>query len=240
MNLKARLLVLPRGLLLLGLALAEGAVAVLVMAAGCLLAIGVGLYLLPPAVSALRAVANTARRTASWSGVDIPAPYGPLPDGLVKRNVALLKDSATWRDLTWATVDWVVGTWMATLPLAFVLFGAFGAFVQPFVWRAIGADGGSNIYGVIQVNSTATALACVPIGLVMIVIGLLIGPRMLRLRARWTAVLLAPSRTAELEQRVDTLAGTRAPTPPTRRQLSCAGSSATCTTARRLGWWRWA
>lgn len=81
--------------------------------------------------------------------------------------------------------------------------------MQPFVWGPIEGAGGSNWYTAIHVSSTATAVLSILVGIVLIVVGLLVGPKVLRLHGRWTAVLLAPTRTAQLERRVDRLTGTR-------------------------------
>ena len=59
----------------------------------------------------------------------------------------------------------------------------------------------------------------------------------MRARAALDRFLLSYGHTERLEQRVQVLTETRAD-PSTTRPPSCAGSSATCTTAPRPGWWR--
>ncbi|MFJ5122134.1 sensor histidine kinase [Kitasatospora sp. NPDC088548] len=208
---------LGRAAALWALSLSAGLVACLVNLAIWLLGAGVGLLLLPLAVGTLRRLAGTARRRAGrWTGVAIPEPYRPTPPrepglgGRVRTCLALLGDPATWRDLVWASADPWIGGVIAGLPGALVLYGVYGALVQPFVWGPIDRAGGSNWYTVIQVDSSGAALAAVPVGLALILAGLLVGPWTLRLHARWTAVLLAPTRTARLRLRVDHLSTTRA------------------------------
>ncbi|WP_329582346.1 sensor histidine kinase [Kitasatospora sp. NBC_01250] len=218
-----RLLAPGRGLLLAWWALAEAAVVLALTAAGLLLGAGLGCYLLRPSFDGLRRVATTARdRAERWGGVAIPAPYRALPPpraglrGRIQEGRALLDDPATLRDLWWSMTDPYVGAALASAPAALIGYGAFGAFVQPFVWRPIERAGGSNWYTAVHVHSTATALAAAAVGLALIAAGLLVGPPVLRLHARWTALLLAPSRSARLHQRVTHLADTRAEAVDTR------------------------
>ncbi|MFF7637299.1 histidine kinase [Kitasatospora sp. NPDC008050] len=214
---RARLAAPGHGLLLSGLAFVEATVAFAIAAASLLLGSGIGFYLLPPALHRLREVAATARaRAGRFGGPVIPAPYRPLPPpraglrGRIQYSRALLNDPATLRDLCWSMTDPCIGGGLAAAPAALIGYGVFGAFVQPFVWQPIDRAGGSNWYTAVHVHSTATALAAVPIGLALIATGLFAGPPVLRLHARWTALLLAPSRSARLHQRVTQLADTRA------------------------------
>ncbi|MFB7666032.1 sensor histidine kinase [Kitasatospora sp. NPDC056138] len=206
-----------RGLVLFALAAVEAVLACAVAAAGLLLGVGIGIPLLSRTLGRLRRVARAARGYAGrWSGLPIPDPYLPVTPrqpgvrGQLRHSRALLSDPATWRDLWWAVTDPWVGAWIAVGPAALVVYGVFGALVQPFVWKPIERAGGSNWYTVIHVHSTGTALAAVPVGVALIVAALLAGPPVLRLHARWTAVLLAPTEAARLRLRVTQLAGTRA------------------------------
>ncbi|MRH90019.1 sensor histidine kinase [Nocardia sp. SYP-A9097] len=192
-------------LAMLALSVAGIGAAMLVLVAAALMAVGVGKHVLPQAVSLLRTVADTARRIAGRLGVDIERPYGTETGA-----VELLWARTTWRDVAWAILDPVIGTWASALALGMPLYGLYGVAVQPWVWRANARAGGTNSYGVLHVNSTSTALAAIPVGLSLIALGLYIGPKVLRVRARWARELLGPSRTTQLEHRVETLAETRA------------------------------
>ncbi|WP_188316632.1 sensor histidine kinase [Solihabitans fulvus] len=193
-----------RALAMLCLSVVGIGVAVLVVASAALMLVGVGRYVFPSAVSLLRRVTDAARWLAGRVGVEIERPYGPETGA-----VALLKARTTWRDVLWAVLEPIIGTWAAALALGMPLYGVYGVAVQPFVWQANARAGGANAYGVIHVTSTATALAAIPVGLALIALGLYIGPKLLRLRARWTGALLGPSRTTALEHRVETLVETR-------------------------------
>ncbi|MGF6888608.1 signal transduction histidine kinase [Nocardia sp. GAS34] len=202
---RARLATPVRALAMMCLSVAGIGAAVLVVVGAALMVVGVGRYVFPSAVSLLRTVADAARRLAGRIGVDIERPYGEETGA-----VALLKARTTWRDVAWAVLDPIIGTWASALALGMLLFGVYGAAVQPWVWQANARAGGANSYGVIRVTSTFTALAAIPVGLALIALGLFIGPKVLRVRARWARKLLGPSRTTRLEQRVETLVETRA------------------------------
>lgn len=178
--------------------------AALVLVSAALMVVGVGRFVFPSAVALLRTVADAARRLSGRLGVDIESPYGDETSA-----AELLKAPSTWRDVAWAFVDPIIGTWTAALALGMPLYGLYGAAVQPWVWRANARAGGVNAYGPIHVTSTAAALAAIPVGIGLIALGLYIGPALLRLRASWARDLLEPSRTTRLKRRVETLVDTR-------------------------------
>ncbi|MFJ9813962.1 sensor histidine kinase [Streptomyces sp. NPDC101151] len=174
-----------------------------------LLPLGIGFRLLPPAAGRLRRVSDRYRaRAARWTGRTV-SPPDPLPQGTSARrsSAAILGDDGFWHDLRWAWLEPWTGGVLATIPLALVEYGAFGALVQPFVWRRLG-DG--NWYAFVPVTSTATMLTALLLGLVFIAAGLRLAPVMTTLHARLTHRLLAASRTTELTRRMARLADTRA------------------------------
>jgi signal transduction histidine kinase len=190
-------------------ALAVLAVGGLVGCALLLLPIGVGIPLLPPAATALRGLADRYRsRAARWSGPRVSPPE-PLADDARSRRraVGILGADGFWRDLRWAWLEPWIGGALVAVPLALVEYGAFGALVQPFVWRALG-DG--DWYAFVPVRSTATMLAAALLGLAFLVAGLRLAPVMLRLHARWSHRLLSAPRTVQLERRIEQLTDTRA------------------------------
>ncbi len=212
-----RLLAPGRGLALTALSLVAAVIACLAALAGSLLIIGVGAYVLPATIAMLRSTAQLARGAAArWGGVDIIAPYRCEPavdthfDGRLEQCRHLLAEPATWRDFLWSCLDWLVGGVLSLVSASLIIYGLFGVAVQPFVWGPIDRAGGSNWYTAIHVDSTATAIIAIPIGVALIAAGLWVGPHTLRAYARWTAILLAPTRTARLERRVVRLTDTRA------------------------------
>lgn len=211
-----------RGAVLALRAVAELVVALLAGLAVLLLTLGIGLFCYPTCARMLRALADDARtRAGRWGGVAIDRPYRPSPEppspdpergwsGWVRRCGALMSDPASWRDLLWASLDPLIGFTLAVVPVSLVVYGAFGALVQPFLWQVITEAGGNNWYAMVHVDSTASALLAVPVGLVIAALGFWTGPRVLRAHARWTRVLLAPTRNARLVSRVGQLSDTRA------------------------------
>ncbi|MEU1669463.1 sensor domain-containing protein [Streptomyces sparsogenes] len=214
---------------LLGLAgFAVAGVGALVIGALLLLPIGVGFRLLPPAAAALRRLSDRYRSWAArWTGTAISPPE-PLADEQAdraergeraeqaeqadraerprRRAAAVLGDEGFWRDLRWAWLEPWLGGLLVALPLALVEYGAFGALVQPFVWRHLG-DG--NWYAFIPVRSTPTMLAALALGLVFIAAGLRLAPRVLALHGRWSRRLLSAPRSTELARRVERLTDIR-------------------------------
>ncbi|KAK1179107.1 sensor domain-containing protein [Streptomyces sp. NBS 14/10] len=201
---------------LLGLvALAVVAVGGLVIGALLLLPIGLGFRLLPPAAGALRGLSDRYRSwTARWTGTAISPPDPLAPDPLAldraerprRRAAAVLGDEGFWRDLRWAWLEPWFGGLLVAVPLALVEYGAFGALVQPFIWRLL--DDG-NWYAFIPVRSTPTMLAALALGLAFIAAGVRLAPVVLGLHGRWSRRLLSAPRSTELARRVERLTDIR-------------------------------
>ncbi|MFF9581252.1 histidine kinase [Streptomyces achromogenes] len=174
-----------------------------------LLPVGLGVRLLPRSATLLRRVADRHRaRTARWGG-RTAGPPEPLPLGGPARrtSAALLGDEGFWRELRWAWLaPWTSGL-PAAVPPTLVVYGVFGAFVQPLVWRRLG-DG--NWYAFVPVTSTPTMVTALLLGLVLVWAGLRLAPPALALHTRLAHRLLAPPRTTELVRRVARLTDTRA------------------------------
>ncbi|MFD0274892.1 histidine kinase [Kitasatospora sp. NPDC127111] len=183
----------------------------LVVGALLLLPVGLGRALLPPAATALRRLSDRHRSwTARWTGTPIspPEPLGgdAARDGR-RRAARILGDEGFWHDLGWAWLEPWTGGLLVALPLALIHYGLFGALVQPFVWPLLG-DG--NWYAFVPVESTATMLAALVLGLGFVAAGVRLAPTALDWHARWSRrVLSAPYRT-ELERRIEHLTDTRA------------------------------
>ncbi|MGW2485705.1 sensor domain-containing protein [Streptomyces sp. NPDC001606] len=174
-----------------------------------LVPVGLGLRLLPPSAACLRRVADRHRtRTVHWSGRPLSPPE-PLPDrGPVHRTgAAILGDDGFWRDLRWAWLEPLTGGPLASVPPTLIGYGAFGALVQPLIWRQLG-DG--NWYAFIPVTSTPTALAALLLGLAFAAAGLRLSVPVLALHGRLSRRLLSAPRTTELARRVARLTDNRA------------------------------
>ncbi|MFI9592877.1 sensor histidine kinase [Nonomuraea sp. NPDC052265] len=193
------------------LAVAVSAVGSLVVLALLLLPIGAGFWLLVPGATALRSLSDRSRaRAARWTGTRVtpPEPFaGDRSWSRRRRAGAILAADGFWRDLVWAWLEPWSGGVLVAVPLAFLWYGAFGALVQPFVWRLLG-DG--NWYAFVPVHDTTTMLAALVLGVAFMAAGLLLAPPVLRLHARWTRLLLSVPRRAEMVRRIAHLTDTRA------------------------------
>ena len=205
-----------RGVALCGPMFTQLAVAVMVLLAAALVPVVVGFYLLPSALLAARTQAERSRRRiGEWSGVAIPALYRPaleLGEQKASRRQQypwLLGDPTTWRDLLWLIVNPTFG-WLYTLaPAALVLWGLFGVFM-PAIWKPIVDAHANNWYAMIHVTSTSAAWQSVPLGAAFVLLGLLVSGPLLRGYGHFAHSLLAPSRQADLSERVRHLAESRA------------------------------
>ena len=159
----------------------------------------------PPVVVGSRRLTNLYRRLVRrWCGVEIAEPYAPAPGsfepgsgdrrahpvcgagGPVERARQVewvLKDPATWRDMTWMLTAAPTAT---PLILPFVLTGSGVAVLirQPLIGMALAMAG--------------------------LLVGLFAVPPLLRLHISWSRLLLAPTERARLAQRVHRLTETRA------------------------------
>ncbi|MFE7353407.1 sensor histidine kinase [Streptomyces sp. NPDC057543] len=207
-----------RGLALVAQKVPQLALFVLMVISLVYLGLGAGVLLLPLVVAGVRKLANRSRRLAHiWSGVRISEPYLPLPArepgfaGRWHRCRHLLSDPATWRDMLWTIGDPVVGTVLALLPAALLVYGLEGL-VFPFVWDDLVSAGYEDHYaGLFPVSGERGAGTwLMPLaGIGFIGLGLWSGPRLLTAHARFTRKLLGPRPGAELVARVGHLTRTR-------------------------------
>jgi len=198
-------------------ALAQLGIAPFVLAADAIsfILLGIGVFLTPLTLVVVRAWADLHRRLARvWSGVDVPRPYRPQPRlepgviGWWQRCRWMLTDPATWRDMLWLLVNATAGFALSIFAATLVFQGIFGI-VQPVIWRQITGGGSDNWYLWMNVDSVAEARTAVPLGAILLLIGLLTGPWWVRLHGRLTRSLLAPTASAALAQRVQRLTETR-------------------------------
>jgi signal transduction histidine kinase len=193
-------------------------------------ALGFGLgviFLIPVATSHFRWLANLRRQFAEWGGVRIPKPYMPevrpqlREDGLYRVGNNLYKtesmaafnarwqwtwnDIASWRDLLWLGTDPVVTAVVLGAPVVGFIYGAWGL-VFPWIWtQAFGADW-SAWYGAVDGHRNLGLVA----GIALTTAALALAPVLLPVHARWTALLLKPTKAAALRLRVEELTRTRA------------------------------
>jgi len=186
--------------------------------------------LLPWAASVSRPYLEYYRRRANeWAGADLSNPYRPLPEppspdehgqfraghtlysdqaaaARMQRYGWVWRDPATWRDMLWMATSPVVAV-LGLVPVALVSVGLFGLVSQPLWWWPWALPA----WLVTGEWVTPWYIALSPVlGLVLAVPGLLLAPPMLRLRVWWDRLLLRPTRSSTLDQRVRRLTETRA------------------------------
>ncbi len=174
-------------------------------------ALGLGLLLFPAVTAAVRWRTGLARRFAGWSGVQIPAPYLPAPErpGRWRQLRWLATDAATWRDLLWLVPGALIGGVTGLLTAGLPAYGVEGLILPVALFPFGTGYGWGPIW---PIDTVAKALVCPPMALLVLIIGVLAGPRLLRLEARFTATLLRPTVAAGLRLRVSQLTRTRAET----------------------------
>ena len=166
--------------------------------------LGIGLYLAPGALLAVRRLTGLTRRLAGrWCGVPIAEPrYSPPPRegrlGYTERLRWLIKDPATRRDLLWVTVNLVAAPMLAAASAAIIGVGLI-AFIGPELIKTIPPPAFPG-------NSAGTLIV---LGLAIMSAGVLAAPWLLRGYGLLAGAVLGPAGHAELEHRVRELTQTR-------------------------------
>ena len=194
--------------------------------------LGLARFAVPYALLGVRGLARLTRQLAGdWCGVPIPERYTPRPDEALTvtgRLTWLAMDPATRRDLLW-TVANPVACSLAALPAAIIATGLI-EFIGPELTREIPPPAFPG-------NAAGTLIV---LGLAIASTGVLAAPALLRAYGLLARSMLTPDGEAELASRVRQLTADPRRTPSTPPPPSSAGSSGTCTTAPRPGWWPWA
>ncbi|GAB3873396.1 histidine kinase [Kibdelosporangium lantanae] len=195
---------------------------------------------LPYVTKDSRRLVNLRRRQIrEWAGVVIDEPYRPIPppppprpDGryqfgkrlydspaqLVRMQVlaTTVKDPATWRDLVWLVLDPFVSFLLGAVPVVAFLMGFF-VYFWSWAWSWPLA-----LFIHLDLRTGWAYLSDFPgwtwapnwtspiIGLAAAVLALLLARPLLRVYAQWCRLMLAPTKSAVLAQRVDQLTETRA------------------------------
>lgn len=179
------------------------------------------------------------RQMSAWAGVAIDSPYLPPPqppqrreDGMylaartlyssprpvmrLRRYAWAMKDAATWRDLLWLLCEPVAALVAGLLVAATAGYG-FVMLVWPWIWVlplrpwvSYEPDRGwqllTDLMPVLQSLPTAAGPV---LGLLLTAAGCVAAPWLLWLHARWSRILLAPTKAARLSLRVQELADSR-------------------------------
>jgi signal transduction histidine kinase len=170
---------------------------------------GLGLPFLAVMTWLVRPLARLERHRVRWvTGAPVAEAYRSLRGSLLARVRILLTDTGTWRDLTWLAAQAVAGTLglMVLLALAVGLI----AMAAPLIW-AVEPPGvvWDFLY---PITNMARAVAMVPLGAGLVVVGWWACRRMAVGSARLSGWLLAPGEGARLRAQMEHLAETRAET----------------------------
>lgn len=185
---------------------------VVVVLAGSLIGVGVGVFMLPPAVLLMRRLTDGVRASAyAWSGVKIRSPYLPKPPGdstALRLCHHLLGDRANWRDALWLMVDGSLGILLTLTPLALLVNG-FRGLAMPLLAGSDAIDWLGSWYIAIPVTDQTTAWFAAILGLAQLPLALWSAPHLLRLHARLAAALLSPTEVSRLTHQVQHLSESR-------------------------------
>lgn len=173
-----------------------------VTAVACL--VGVGLWLLPSALHAVRAVADRERARLSRWGPEVIGPP-PLPPGLR----AAVTDRAVRREVSWVAVHGVLGTLLGVVGLTLPLNAAHDLSF-PLWWSLVPESAATAAVGWWTVRDWPGALLVLPMGAGWLAVILLGMPALARLQAWPGRRLLRPDAGTDLVLRVAELTATRA------------------------------
>jgi signal transduction histidine kinase len=186
------------------------------------ISVGIGVLLVPSAAMLVRKMADHYRRLIrKWTGHHIERPYLPeAPEddavpakGGMRRFIRVVADPATWRDFVFLSVDPFVALFTAALPAVLILYGVWGWMLALWAGELIMSYGGQDWYTFIQIADGHAGQhwqrGTVVLGTIFIVVGFLIGPKMLDYYGRWGRFLLGPTEKSRLALRVQHLTDTR-------------------------------
>jgi signal transduction histidine kinase len=168
----------------------------------------IGIPVLIGTVFAWRWLAQLERRLiGALVGIEIPSPYRPDPPGARwwRRFTARLADPATWKDLAFLLLQLPLGILSFTVTVAVLALG-LGTLAEPlYYWVATDADW----LGWIQVDSLAAAIALVPLGALILLVGIPGLGALGRLYGWLAAQLLGSNADPQLTAQVSELEGAR-------------------------------
>ena len=180
-----------------------GLPAFLFLAVLCLIVFG--LPWLPTAIRPFRALAGLERRRAGAElGRAIPAPYRPVRGSWRQQAFAIVRDPATWRDLTWQTIHGCTG--LAAACFAFAWPGVLFSVTMPAWWWLVPRG---SVSAFVTLNTWTQALT-LPFAQALLELALLLwGIPLLARFQLWLAESLLGQDRTELAERVEQLTESR-------------------------------
>lgn len=204
-----RLLLLAWSLLLVALAVSGTVLLVVFTVSLGLSAIWIGLPMAVMVTPLIRSLADTNRRVLGMflDEGPVPSPYSPLPQGTLPDRIrAVFADPGTWRDMAWLLLNGTVGALLAGMPALLIGHAVYQILYATVLWRAV-----PDLYGLPVQGQTEAFVALVP-AVLELALFWTASPGLLRLYARLSRWLLAPTEKARLHARVQHLATSRADT----------------------------
>jgi signal transduction histidine kinase len=195
-------------LLALPLGIAEFTFLVTALSTGVGLAITlIGIPILIVSLYAWIWMAGLERRLiGALTGVEIPDPYRPLPEGSHwQRLQARLTDPATWKDLVFLLLQLPAGILSFVIAVTVLSVGV-GSLTLPLWYWAI-PDGAQ--VGIFTVDRLIEAIALVPLGALVLLLGIPALGALGRLYAAYAHVLLGPNTDPQLTAQVSDLRDAR-------------------------------
>jgi signal transduction histidine kinase len=164
-----------------------------------------------------------ARTERGWlrvtTGIEIPVPYRPLPEGGVFRRWwrGKLRDPATWRDIAYLALRFPLGIVQFVLTVVLWSVALFAAPMPLWVLLLPKTRDFANFLmlpdfkgHVVPVTTPLQALPWCAAGLLVLFIAWKLTPRLAQLQAALGRALLGPSMAAQLAQKADRLQASRA------------------------------
>jgi signal transduction histidine kinase len=168
----------------------------------------IGIPVLIGTVYAWRWLAELERRLIrALVGIEIPSPYRPDPVGARwwRRLTARLADPATWKDLAFLLLQLPLGIVSFTVTVAVLALG-LGTLLEPLYYLAA-PD--ATWLGAFQVDSLGLAIALMPLGALILLVGIPGLGALGRLYGWLAAQLLGSNVDPELTAQVSELEGAR-------------------------------
>lgn len=168
----------------------------------------IGIPILIASVYAWGWLAGLERRTiGALTGTVIPSPYRPLPEGgWWERLRARLADPATWKDLAFLLLQFPFGL-VAFVVTVVVLGVGIQALTVPLWYWAV--PGNADLIGVFDVDTLPEALLWLPVGAIVLRIGIPALGALGRLYVAYAQVLLGSNEDPALTAQVSDLRDAR-------------------------------
>ncbi|GAA4915528.1 signal transduction histidine kinase [Stackebrandtia albiflava] len=197
---------------LIGLAVAGTALLVLTIVSIPLVLLSIGIPLCIGAVWLTRGLTRAERALyRRINGDRIEQPYGRWPKGHIGMQLlALTRDVTVWRDIAWHAVNLPLGLLVHLTTIALFL-SPFFYLVYPVLWWSW-PNVFNSFFGLFHFDTLGGALWAWPIAGVMFTLWWWLGDLLQTSYAKLAALLLRPTRSARLQQRVEQLTESRADT----------------------------